>query len=136
MISPEFLGLLDAAETYFSQDPTPTLHLHSELDDLSQKLEKESKKSEILLHQIDQKQKEFVSLSKYLEEAKSHQTLLETSLKQLKIYSHTLDLETSENLQKIQKFSSFLCLPIHPDHQSPVPIKYKPLSSRVVRRRT
>lgn len=128
----EFLGLLDAADSYFSEESDIfALKTDSELDLLAAQLEEEKIKTETLEQEIDRKQKEFVSLSKYIEEKRLSISELETSVKSQNNHLHSLDLEISRALHQLPQ--SHL-LPSASSHQtSPVPIKYKPLSVRMSR---
>ena len=134
----EFLGLLDAAETYFDEDMMSELvYPPCELDSLTDDLEKIETETQRIIAKTEKLEVNYSKLLDRVEDNIRIQEELDSKTYSLKRYSEQLDNildETTANLEKIiNKANSSSCS----KDQLSIPqafttqIKYKPISKRI-----
>ncbi|OMJ72006.1 hypothetical protein SteCoe_29650 [Stentor coeruleus] len=138
----EFLGLLNAASTYFDEiQKNPIDFPPCEFDNLKEQLDKILEENSIINQDIKELQQEYKEMFDILEEQKHNKDSLDKSIQSLKVYNERLELDITQanmmlNSVKNSSVNGFIKDGTGVYQPSPVPIKYKPISNRMHRDNT
>lgn len=138
----EFLGLLNAANTYFDETQNNPMDFPPcEFDNLNEQISKILEENSIISQDIKDLQEEYKEMCDYIEDQKHNKDFLDKTMQSLKVYNERLELDITQanmilNSVKNSSANDFLKDGSRVQHPSPMPIIYKPISNRMHRNNT